>query len=185
MNNSVTPHTPTFAVQSAPIGLAGDRLVAELERLGLGYLSRGPLPEPIAPLSPEALMSGLAANPEARVQVALVPLFLWRPDYAAAALNAGNQLAGHARVMLQCCYSAAVALQPRYARRLTALGCPAVFLPDIFAAALDLPPMVDPTSRLVAVAARHAKLSGEPINWLGTYEHAANSFIRFAVAMPA
>jgi len=185
MNNSIPLLTPTVTAQSALVRLAGDRLVAELERLGLCYLSRGPLPEPNAPLAPEALVSDLAASPEARLQVALVPLFLWRPDYAAAALNAADDLTGHARVMLQCCYSAAVALQPRYARRLTALGCPAVFLPDIFAAALDLPPMVDPTARLVAVAARHAQLSGEPINWLGTYEHAANSFMRFAEAIPA
>jgi len=45
MNNSITPHTPT---------VAGDQLVAERERLGLRYLSRGPLPEPNAPLAPEA-----------------------------------------------------------------------------------------------------------------------------------
>src|SRR5205085_1316186 len=134
--------------------VSGDQLVAELERLGLRYLSRGRLPEPNAPLAPEALISGLAASPEARLQVALVPLFLWRPDYAESTLNAANRLAGPALVMLQGCYTAAVALQPRYARRLTALGRPAAFLPDIFAAALDLPPMVDPSKRLVAVAAR-------------------------------
>jgi hypothetical protein len=91
MNNSITPHTPTTRAQSAPVGLAGDRFVAELERLGLRYLSRGPLPEANAPLVPEA-----------RLQVELVPLFLWRPDYAAAALNAADQLAGHARAERFC-----------------------------------------------------------------------------------
>src|SRR5438045_7934381 len=91
--------------------VAGDRLVVELERLGLRYLSRDPLPEPIAPLAPAELIYNLASSPEARLQVALVPLFLWRPDYAAGALTAADRLSSRARVMLQCCYSAAAALQ--------------------------------------------------------------------------
>ena len=183
MTNSTTPHAPTGAAQSAPVGLAGDRLVAELERLGLRYLSRGPLPEPIAPLAPEALISGLAASPEARLRAALVPLFLWRPDYAGAALAVSEGLNDKARIKLLCYYSAAVALQRRYVERgveahLGAHG--RAPLPDLFASALGLPPMVDPTIRLSVVAERHAQLSGESINWLGTYENAASTFLRFA-----
>lgn len=185
MSNSIPRATTITAASPGSFQIPGDRLVAELERLGLRYLSRGAVPEPVAPLAHEVLIAGLASSPEARLQVALVPLFLWRPEYAAAALNVADQLCGQARVMLQCCYSAAAALQPRYVRRLKELGCLNAPLPDIFAAALDLPPMVDPASRLAAVAARHAQMSGEAINWLGTYEHAAKTFMRFAEPLPA
>jgi hypothetical protein len=183
--------------------LTGDQLVVELERLGLRYLSRSASQEPSAPLAPDALIAGLAASPEARLRSALIPLFLWRPDYASAAWAVGAhgrapQPDGHApppdgraplpdkaRLMLQCCYSAAVALQRRYAVRLAQLGRPVTPLPDIFAVALDLPPMADPAARLAAVAARHAQLSGEAINWLGTYEQAAATFLRFVAPIPA
>ena len=185
MNDSSTPHSPTIAAQSASVGLAGDRLVAELERLGLRYLSRGPLPEPNTPLTPEALISGLAASPEARLRAALIPLFLWKTAHAASALAVAVALNGRARITLLCYYSAAVALQRRYAATLSNLGCPDVSLPDLFAVTLDLPPLDDPESRLAAVAERHAQLSGEAINWLGTYEHAAATFLRFAEPLPA
>ena len=185
MNNNAANTTPTHAAQPVPVRMAGDRLVAELERLGLRYLSREPLPEPVALLAPELLITGLVSSPEARLRSALVPLFLWRPDYAAAAQDAAGQLAPQAYVMLLCCYTAAVALQSRYARALASLGRPPVLLPDLFAAALGLPPTVDPAARMAAVAARHAQLSGEAINWLGTYEHAAETFMRFAEPMQA
>jgi hypothetical protein len=165
--------------------LTGDRLVAELERLGLRYLSRGPLPEANAPLAPEALISGLTASSEARLRAALIPLFLWRTEYATAALAVANWISGKPRVTLLCYYSAAIALQRRHATRLRELGRPDVSLPDLFAMALDLPPLDDPEPRLAAVAERHAQLSGEAINWLGTYEHAAATFLRFAEPLPA
>jgi hypothetical protein len=185
MTNSGASGVGKTAQSTETVAPAGDELVAELWRLGIRYLSRGRPQGPGGPLPPEMLLSGLAASPEARLRAALVPLFLLQPEYASAASAASELLSAVARVTLQCSYTAAAALQPRYRRQLATLGRSVEILPDIFAAALGLPPTDDASARLAAVAARHALLSGEDINWLGTYEHAVAACLRFAAEAPA
>ena len=87
--------------------------------------------------------------------------------------------------MLLCCYSAAVALQRHYIQQRTNLAHDDSPLSDLFASRLPLPPMADPDARLKAVAACHAELSGERLNWKGSYEHTAAAFFRSARLHPA
>jgi hypothetical protein len=52
-------------------------------------------------------------------------------------------------------------------------------LPDLFSASLSLLDSGEPGQRLKMLAERQAELSGENINWLGTYRHAIGSFVSF------
>ncbi len=157
---------------------AGDQLARELHRLGIRHLgwTRDVSPGSFTPIS---LLVRLAESPEARLRAALVPLFLLRPDYAEAAPLAADEIAGRARVVLTCAYSAAVALKGEYVPRLTGLSTEAFWLPDHFAEELEVPAVLDPDLRLAAIADRQARSSGEDINWCGTYRHAVESCLRF------
>lgn len=163
---------------------SGDRIVLELHRLGIRHLScsRDARPVPIAAV---ALLTALAGSPEARLRGALVPLLLLRSDYAAAAPSAAERLSGQSRVSLVCAYSAAVALQSEYGPRLAQLAVSNQALPDLFATELSLPSSDGTDDRLAAVAERQAQLSGEAINWRGTYRHAVDTCLRFADPAPA
>lgn len=162
-----------------PSAVSPDQLIAELHRLGIRHLASTTPSRDDVPLSPLGLVTGLAACPDARVRSALVPLFLLRPDYASAARAASTVVSGQARTVLLCGYSAAVALEHLLADALPATGRPAAPpLPDIFAAELELAPTASPLQRIDDVGRRHAELTGEDVNWRGTYEHAAAAALR-------
>lgn len=166
---------PSVNAAAAPIG---DGIVAELHRLGLRYLSTGSAMQSI-PMPAELLLLNLATSPEARLRAALVPLFLWRPEYASSAVAVADRLLGPDRATLICTYSAAVTYRQCYAGRMAMLADSVTTLPDVFAAVLNLPPPEDIEARLVAIAGQHAILSGEEINWRGTYQHAVTASMRF------
>jgi hypothetical protein len=69
-------------------------------------------------------------------------------------------------------------LQRQHARRLQTLGASSLPLPDLFSHQLGLPLVASPKQRLAALAARQSQLSNESLNWLGTYQHAAETFLR-------
>lgn len=173
--------------EPSPMGLAplpsGDRIVLELHRLGIKHLSCSRDVRPVH-LAPVSLVTALAGSPEARLRSALVPLILLRPDYAAAVPIAVERLSGQARLSLMCSYSAAVALQSEYRPRLAPLTDGNQVLPELFAAELNVPPSGDTDERLATVAERQAQLSGEAINWCGTYRHAVDACLRFADPVP-
>jgi hypothetical protein len=51
-------------------------------------------------------------------------------------------------------------------------------LPDHFSKDLNLDPVDDPDENLRALANRHKELSDSFVNWLGTYQHAAQVWLR-------
>lgn len=171
---NATPVAPAIALDAQ----MGDRLVTELHRLGLRYLNDGSAMQSV-PMTAEVLLLNLATSPEARLRAALVPLFLWRPEYASAAVAVVDRLSDPGRATLICTYSAAVTYQQYFAGQLELLADSVSTLPDLFAARLNLPPPEDFDARLVAIAGQHAFLSGEAINWRGTYQHAIANFMRF------
>jgi hypothetical protein len=77
-----------------------------------------------------------------------------------------KKLSPSARLTLQCYYSAAVWFEKKYPPR-------GASLPDHFSKELGLHPTADPEENLRNLAKRHAELSGARVNWLGTYQHAA------------
>jgi hypothetical protein len=155
--------------------LSGDTLAAELNRLGVPFV-RGATRATVA-AQPAALLANLASSPEARLRAAIIPLLLWRPRLASAAPVAVDRLSPDAQTVLKCYYTAALLLQSKYAGRLAALHAEDLPLTDYFSHQLGLMRSGRCDLRLAALARRQAALSGEAINWLGTYEHAADSFL--------
>jgi hypothetical protein len=153
-----------------------DQLVAELRRLGIRHLRCRVIAED-AELASATLVVGLARSSDARLRAALLPLFLWRPDLADPVKEAARQLDGRSLATLQCFYSAAVVLQEFHSERLDQLGGSRLMLSDLFSASLDLPATDNDTERLAAIGDRHARLTGDEVNWVGTYLHVVDDFL--------
>ncbi len=156
-----------------------DQLVADLARLGVLFLSTRATQESTPPLAPATLLAGLAASADARVRLALIPLLLARPDYAAFLPDALPGLSAAAQVVLRCYATAAAILQARYATRLHALFGAQPYLHDWFSTELGISLRGSPDEQLATLAVRHRQLSGRSLNWAGTYRHGADSFLRF------
>lgn len=163
---------------SAETKLPAAALAAELGRLGIAFVTFSTDDRPSPPPAPDTLLASLAMSGEARLRMALIPLFLARPDYASSADEAAGALSGRARVTLVCYYTAAMLLQRKHTRRLIQLGIDHAPLPDLFGRELGLPPTDDADSSLARLAKRHAELSGQSLNWAGTYEQTAKRYMQ-------
>ncbi len=158
--------------------VSGEQLANTLHTLGVRFLLGG---QPAAkPLPPVRLLIALAESEEARLRLALIPLFLARPEMAAHAQKAAARLSLPARHTLQCYYTAAVDLQRLHRPRITALLGEPRPLPDLFSGELSLPaPEIGaPLAHLQALAQRHQFLTDTAVNWLGTYQHAAQTWLK-------
>lgn len=156
--------------------MTGRELAAELDRLGIHFVRNDAAAALRRPLPAEDLIAGLACSDEARLRLAIIPLLLWRPDYASAVPAVVAGLSAGPRVLLQCYYTAAMLLQPQYESDLAVLRGWRETLPDLDFG-LGLGSDGNAGRRLEALAQRQAELSGESINWRGTYEHAARVFV--------
>jgi hypothetical protein len=153
------------------------QLVAALDNLGVPFL-RG-ASGPAVTIEPVALIAALATSHEARLRLALIPLLLAHPEFSVHAVVALQQLPPDAALTLRCYYTAAHWLQIKYRARIAAILGAMKTLPDTFSAELNLPESVDPNAALQALAIRQRELTGLTLNWLGTYEHAAQNWLRF------
>lgn len=154
-----------------------EALVGELNALGVHFLSGGDgRQEP--ELTPAALLMGLAASADTRVQLALISLFFVRPDYAQDAQFVATQLQGRPYILFCCYYTATVYLQQAYAGKLQAVQLPASPLPNLFSAELQLPLQDDSEQTLRLLATRQQQLLQDSANWFGAYEHAIQRLIR-------
>jgi hypothetical protein len=122
--------------------------------------------------SPVSLLSNLASSNEARVRLALIPLFIQHPDYSQHVQEALKHLAPPQQKLLRCYYTAAQLLQKKYRQELEKFLGQQNMLPTLFEEKLKLDNKKSPDFRLHQLAQKQARLSGKPINWYGTYEHA-------------
>ena len=161
----------------APVVITNAQLAAELDALSVYFLrSDAPAATPYQ-LMPSLLMTALAASDEARVRLALIPLLLRHPTFARDALFACQALAATNQIVFKCYYTAARLLQQKYQARLALFTEDSALLPDLYGAELGILPTNDPDQSLQQLAEQHAMLSGKPLNWLGTYEHAAQRWL--------
>ncbi len=156
-----------------------ERLVAELELLGIRYLSRQTafLADGVRP--PSVLLADLVRQPSARVRASVIAVLLAHSDYAAHMPAALKRLDMDGQLRLKLLYTAAVFLQRKYAdrlRRFVADGWQ--WLPDLFSAELGLPPEGTPHERLAALGRAHSHLTNTAVNWTGTYENVAEHLLR-------
>lgn len=160
---------------------AEEKLVAELELLGIRYLSRQTPYRSDKIRSPEALLADLVRQPSARVRAAVIAVFLSHPEYADAVPAALRRLHPPERLTLQSFYLAAVLLQQEHAHRLRPfLSSRWRWLPELREASAELkvPAKGTPRERLVVLGREHRRLAQAAVNWTGTYEQAAGRLLR-------
>lgn len=127
----------------------------------------------------DTLLAALAASLEARLRLALIPLLLAHPEFSEDVDAALQSLSSEAAIVLRCYYTAAHWLQAKYRTRIGSLFGDQPALPDLFGDELGLVGQSRPDIALRSLALCQQKLSGREINWLGTYEHAAQNWLRF------
>lgn len=149
----------------------GDQLVNALHSLGVNFLMGGKKTDETLSKRPSQLISRLAQSDEARLRLSLIPLFLEHPEYESRVRNIAKKLDSSARLTLQCYYSAAVWLAQKRQQDGSSL-------PDHFSKELHLTPINDPEENLRALAERHKELSDSYVNWLATYKHAEQVWLK-------
>lgn len=152
-------------------------LVAELEQLGVRYLSRQTQLQ-VEQLRPaHKLLADLLRQPSSRVRTAVIALLLAKPTYAQSVPIALKELTAEQALTLKLFYTAAVVLQEQYHDSLTALYGIEDRLPDRYSKELGLP-LASPKEQLSALGQYHRQATGMAVNWTGTYDSAARNLIR-------
>lgn len=155
-----------------------DRIVAELELLGVSYLSRLTSSHSRSIRPPDSLLADLVRQPSARVREAVIAVLLSHPEFAAAVPAALVKLPPSEQLTLRVFYMAAVLLQQEHADRLRALLTTQWQpLPDLYTDELELSNQGSLRDRLARLGQTHRQLSGTAINWVGTYENVARLFL--------
>ncbi len=159
--------------------ITNDQLVSELWARDVRFLrGRGNLPP--AQLFPATmLIASLAQSADSRVCFSLIPLFLRHPEYSAHVLEADKSIRAEAsRIALRFYYTAAVSLQKKYSARINHIMGAYDPLPDLFSKQLNVHQDEDPDRALANLATQHNAMTGRFVNWIGTYEHAAEVWLR-------
>jgi hypothetical protein len=155
-----------------------DHLNSELHRLGVNFVAGDSQGELFDRLSPAELLAGLAAQTDARMRSAIIAMLLQLPGFGDQAHAALKMLAGPQRLTFQLYVTAAHILQLIYFDDLERVLGPFQMLPDLYSEEFQLQPKDRPPEDLLKqVASRHQDISGLPINWDGTYHHAARRVI--------
>jgi len=163
---------------TTPLEITGDLLVSELWTRDVPFLM-GEQTSPAPLLDPATLIQSLAQSEEARLRMALIPLFLRHPEFSSEAVKADENLSPSNQLYLRFYYTASVLLQKKYWERLVKIFGEQAQLPDLFSEKLGFSLGTDPDEALVRLGKRHQVLSGEQINWLETYEHGAKRLVKY------
>jgi hypothetical protein len=158
-----------------------EKLVAELDVLGIRYLSRQSSYRASRVRPPETLLADLIRQPSARVRAAVIAVLLSHPEYAEALPAALERLDPEDRLTLRSFYAAAVLLQREHADRLRSFQTGRwQWLPELPQATgdLDLPAQGTPRARLTALGKEHQRRARTKVNWTGTYEQVAGQLLR-------
>lgn len=156
-----------------------ERLVAELETLGVRYLSRQTTLTVDSRPSPSPFLADLIRQANSRVRLAFIAAILSQPDLAVAVPTAIKRLKPEEQLTLKLLYTAAVILQKKYAERLQSFQASRwQRLPDLYSSELGLETTGNPDERLRMLGNIHRQLTGSAINWAGTYENVACQLLR-------
>ncbi|MBN1429922.1 MAG: hypothetical protein JXB07_16250 [Anaerolineae bacterium] len=154
-------------------------LVAEIEKIGIHYLSRQTSYEARQIRPPQHLLVDLLRQPSSRVRTSVIAVLLAHPEYAQVVPQVLPHLALSDQVTLKLFYTAAVFLQRQHAERLkTFLARQWKWLPDLFSVELGLTPDVPPEDTLYELGLIHRSKTGVMVNWTGTYQNVAHHLLR-------
>ncbi len=155
-----------------------EKIVAELELLGIHYLSRQ-TPYRVEHVRPaDVLLADLIQQPSARVRLAIIALLLAHPELAEAVPAALQRLPPSAQLTLRLFYTAAVWLQRAFAEPLRArLTDHWRWLPDWFSSELGLPVDGTPQQQLARLGQEQRRRTQAAVNWTGTYDDVAQRLL--------
>lgn len=162
----------------------GEQLANSLSALGVRFVLGGDSQRATLHQKPARLIAALSASDEARLRLALIPLFLQHPEFSVHTKAAAQRLSLPHRTTLQCYYTAACFLQQHERAKLDALLGKQAPLPDLFSSELGMVCTEDPEVNLRRLAERHTVLSAAQVNWLGTYWHAIRKWLAHLERMP-
>jgi hypothetical protein len=156
-----------------------EQLVAEIEKLGIHYLSRQTDYQARQVRAPQQLLADLLRQPSSRVRTAVIAVLLAHPEYAQVVPQVLNQLPLADHTTFKLFYTAAVALQLQHAERLESfLGQRWQWLPDLFSQELGLVLDVPAEDALRELGTVHQRKTGVMVNWVGTYQSVAHHLLR-------
>ncbi len=181
LSSGAVEQVPFLLTMDVSVAIDQDEaLVAELHRLGVRHLARLTPIEYPDPLTPGTLIAGLAASEDARLQAALILLFLQYPTYSRYLSTTLSQLSDPSANALKLYYQAAVYLQTELAPVLRMGVEDWQTLPDYFSVELDLLPVgaLSLNDALKALGERHHQLSGWACNWSGSYQQNIPRFLK-------
>ncbi len=117
-----------------------EALVAALRDRGITYLVPSDARADEVLKSPVHLLTALLRQPDARLKLAIVPLFLRQPALAESVPTLAARLDAPQSLELQTLYMAAVYLQRNWRSRLSIYLDDMTLLPDLFSRQMNLPP---------------------------------------------
>jgi len=158
------------------VNLEEERLVAELELLGIRYLSRQTIEKATIVRPPDVLLADLVQQSSARVRSAVIAVLLTHPELAEAIPAALERLGPIESQTLRFFYTAAMLLQQLHAALL--LHGTRQPLPPRFAVDVGLASNATPRERLLALGQQQRQQTGAAVNWVGTYENVARCLLR-------
>lgn len=165
----------------AQTNVTTDELVGAMDAHGVPFLTGGIQSPRALAIAPAELVLGLARDEDARVQLALIPLLLVHPEYAEVIPEIADRLEGNTRQTLLFYYTAAYWLQRKFQAVLDDLLGKTPLLPDLFGKLLGIFETA-PDAALTILGEIHRTFDDEPVNWRGTYEHAARRLLRHLAA---
>ena len=156
-----------------------EKMVAELELLGIRYLSRQTSYSAKAARPPENLLADLVQQPSARVRSAVIAVLLAHPEYADAVPTALLNLSVREQWTLRLFYMAAVLMQSAFAESLRKyLAGRGKMLPPLFAEEMGVSIEGDPHQELILLGREHQRRTQMVVNWVGTYEDVTRRLLR-------
>lgn len=146
-----------------------ETLVAELRRRGITFLAPSDARSPHTLSDPDLIVAVLE-QPDTRLHLALVTLFIRRPYLAQVVSDLVEIVPPSLALELQTLYMAAVYLQRLWATRLALYLGPLPTLPDLYSSSLKLPPADERFGKtgLHALAEAWAARSTYPFNRLAS-----------------
>jgi hypothetical protein len=161
------------------MNLQEERLVAELEILGVRYLSRQTTLTVNSPPSPARFLADLIRQSNSRLRLASIAVILSQPEFATAVPAALRRLQPQEQLLLKIQYTAAKLLQQKYAKQLQSFQASGWSkLPDLFSDELGLETISNPDEGLRMLGIIHRERTESAINWTGTYQNVACQLLR-------
>ena len=154
-----------------------DQLIEEMNRLGVHFVVGDSLPGNMDSISPVELMAGLVVHNDARIRLSLIPLLLQHPEYSEFAQEALDMLDDSQKMIFKLYYTAASLLQLIYNDQILGLVEGSQVIYDHFSKELAIRNEGTAKERLRELAKRHQEITTLPVNWYGTYHHAAKRIL--------